>query len=127
MPTSRYDGPERRKDVLQLDEALAEVQKLNDATSTLAQAVVNTAQRHELEALSAEVARDFKVKLYFIAGIAVVSLVILMVFFNWRLSTQAKQIDKGHQVLSCLLTQPEVNRTGQFGATALVTCQQSVR
>lgn len=122
---SHYEGPERRMDYLQLDSALKEVQRLHGSVNILADAMQNSVPRSELEALRAEVKRDFLVKLYFIIGISVASVLILMGFINMKFNHSANDVRHGHNVIACLLGQPEASRTAQFAATAEVTCEQT--
>lgn len=122
-----YEGPERRKANLQLEEALAEVQRLHNAATSLANAVANTAHRSELVALHDEMQRDFKIKLISQAVLIAVATIIVIFFTNVKFNNNAEAVRKGHEVIACLLGKTEASRTGELAATVLVTCQQSVK
>lgn len=126
-PQSSYMGPERREENAKLDLALAEVQRLNTAASTLATAVTGTAHRAELESLQAEVKREFQFKLIFQACMTAVAIIVLILYMQVKFSRMSGAIDRGHQVINCLQGKTEVQRTGDFATTALVTCEQTTR
>lgn len=123
----RFNGPERRRDNLQLDAALAEVQRLHNAATTLANAVANTAHRSELVALQDEVKREFQIKLVAQAVLTVVALCILIFYMQFKFNHLTKQIDKGHDVVLCMQSLTEAQRTGDLAAQSLLTCEQSSR
>lgn len=122
-----YNGPERRKDYVELDHALEKVERLHSAVTTLATAVTNTVPRQELVDIKDEIKRDFLWKVYFQLGLTVICLAFLVVFFNSQFSRVKDTSRHGHAVLACLLAQPEAMRTSTLAATTLVTCEQTVR
>lgn len=122
-----YDGPERRKDYLELDGALQEVERLHSAVTTLATAVTNTVPRAELEALKKEVHRDYLLKLYFMAGFTAIGVILIVVFMNMKVNNLSKSTEHNHAIIQCLQGKPEAARTGDLAATALLTCEQTTR
>jgi hypothetical protein len=122
-----YEGPERREDYIALDKALAEVQKLHGSVITLANAVVNTVPRSELEDLKQEVKKDFLIKMYSQAILTVVALVILLIMMNRITHNLGDDIKAGHEVIVCLQGKAEAERTGALAATAQITCEQTTR
>lgn len=122
---AEYEGTERRREMIQLDEALAEIEKLRGAATTLANAVVNTAQREELLALQQEVAKDFKLKLYAQGALTVAACLFLVIVFIRITNSLNTSIEKGHDVITCLQTKAEAQRTGDAGPTALLLCKQT--
>lgn len=124
IETPRYTGPERRQDHLQLETALAEVQRLNSAAATLATAVTNTAQKAELIGLRDEVKRDFMVKMVFQAILTTVALLILVFYMQVKFSHNQKSINKGHDVIICMQTKTEAQRTGDLADSARIACEQ---
>jgi hypothetical protein len=122
-----YDGPERRSSNLELDNALAEIERLRDAATTLATAVSTTVQRRELEELKTEVRRDYLMKIYFMAAFSVAIVIIVIGYINFKMNHASASAKHGHAVIECLLGQPEASRTGAVAATAIVTCEQTVR
>lgn len=120
---NEYTGPERRQNHLELDAALQEVQRLHGAVSTLATAVTNTVPKQELQALREEVKRDFYLKIYIQIGIVLVVTALALLLINVKLNNSAKAAERSHQIIRCLLTKTEVQRTGDLGPTAIVTCQ----
>lgn len=123
IENDKYVGPERRSSNLALDDALAEVQRLHNAATTLANAVANTANRGELAALREDVRKDFQIKLILQVTFTIVAIIILVFLINVMFNNMDKKIDRGHAVISCLLGKAEAQRTGDLTATALVTCQ----
>lgn len=124
---AEYSGPERRKDFVQLDEALAEVDKLHSAVTTLATAVVNTVPRQELVALHEQADKEKKSRNIIEAGLSLGIVLLLIIFMNYKSNKTASETKHHHQVVACLLAQPEASRTGTLAATALVTCEQTVK
>lgn len=120
-----YTGPERRQDYLALDSAIEDVQKLHGAVTTLATAVTNTVPRYELDELKAEVRRDYLTKIYFMAGFTAAAVIILLFFFNSKINNLKEDVRRGHDVITCLQTKPEAERTGSAAATAKVLCEQT--
>ena len=121
-----YEGPERRRDYLQLDAALDEVDKLHGAVNSLATAVVNTAPRAELEAIREEVRRDFIYKLYVMGGLSLIIVLIMVLFINLKTNNLSRSISHGHAVLACMQGKSELQRTGENYQTALATCDATV-
>lgn len=124
---NEYDGPERRQSYIDLDHAMANVERLHGAVTTLAGAVVNTVPRQEIDELREEVRRDYLTKIYFMAGFTVVSVVILLAFMNTKINSVNHSARHNHGIIQCLLGQPEASRTGSLASTALVTCDQTVK
>lgn len=122
-----WDGPERRKDYVEIDHALEKVQHLHNAVLTLADAVGNTVPRKELANLQAEVAKDFRYKLYFQAGLTVIACIFLVIVFARIEGDVNAKIEKGHAVINCLQGKTEAERTGTLAATALITCEQTTK
>lgn len=122
-----YSGSERRKERLKLDEALSEVQRLHNAATTLATAVTHTATRHELEELREQVKKERIVMTIINSALTFVIILFLAIFFTVKLASMVKTINRGHEVITCLQGKTEVQRTGDFSGTALVTCAQSAR
>lgn len=119
-----YTGPERRQEHLQLETALAEVQRLNSAATTLATAVANSAQKTELLSLKDEVKRDFQIKMISQAVLTAFALIVLIWYMQVKFSHNQKAIGKGHDVITCMLTKTEVQRTGDFADPARIACEQ---
>lgn len=122
-----YIGPERRKDYIELDRALEQVEHLHSAVTTLATAVTNTVPRQELEALRHEMRRDYLIKIYFMGGFTAVIIVWMSFFMNFKIDNANQSIKHGHSVIECLMGKTEAQRTGDNAATAAVTCEQTVR
>ena len=122
-----YVGPERRKDYVELEVALEKVDHLHGAVTTLANAMSNAVPRRELDELRDEVKKDFLYKIYLQLGLTVLFVIFFIVFLNLKFTAEDKSISKGHGVIACLLAQPETARTGTLAATALVTCEQTVK
>lgn len=122
-----YEGLERRKSNLELDEALLKVQKLHNAAETLANAVANTAHRSELESLRVEIQDENKRRTYISAGLAAAVVIILIFAFSIKISNLNKSVKHGHEVITCMQGKPEAQRTGDLYATALVTCEQTTK
>lgn len=122
-----YSGPERRQDYLKLDAAIEEVQKLHNTAEVLANAVVNAVPRHELVSIKNEIKRDFLYKLYFQAGLTVISLFILFVFFNAKFNSQNNSIKHGHEIILCMQGKTEAQRTGDAYQTARLVCEQTTK
>lgn len=119
-----YQGPERRAENKRLDEAIAEVQRLHGTAEILANAVANTAPKHELEAIRAEVKRDFEIKIVFQAALTLVACLFLLWYMQVKFANNQKSINKGHDVLICMLQKTEAQRTGDFSDSARVACEQ---
>lgn len=124
---TEYSEPERRKDWQKLDDAIKEVQRLHGTTEILAEAVVKTVPKHELEALRTEMYREFKLKIAASAVIGIVIALVLVIFISVKLANLNASIKHGHDVISCMQGKVEAQRTGEFYAPALVTCEQTVR
>jgi hypothetical protein len=60
-------------------------------------------------------------------ALTIIAVAILMFTQTTRVGNTRKQISKDHAVIMCLLGQPDASRTGTLAATALVTCQQTVK
>lgn len=123
----RRSGRERRKENKELEDALAEVQRLHGAATTLATAVANTAHRSELVSLRETINKDFRQKLIYQAVLAVVAIIILISFFNHKMNNHARAVDKRFQVTNCLQGKTEAQRTGELGITSLAACRATVR
>lgn len=126
MP-EKYDGVERRKDYIALEAAMNEVEHLHGAVTTLATAVTNTVPRQELINIRDEVSRDFKYKLYVMVALTITAVAALMFSTEVRVNNTREKFTRDHGIIMCLLQQPEANRTGTSAATALVTCEQTVK
>lgn len=122
-----YVGPERRRDYIELDQALEKVDHLHGAVTSLANAMSNAVPRRELEDLRDEVKKDFLYKIYLQLGLTVLFVFFFVIFVNAKFNSLDTSIKKGHGVIACLLAQPETSRTGSLAATALVTCEQTVK
>lgn len=121
-----YQGPERRKDYGQLDQALGEVEKLHGAVTTLASAVTRTVPRQELVDLQREIAAEQKRRSIIEAALSFMIVLLLILFINYRSNRVESSTEKHHQVINCLLGKPEAQRSGDFFDTALVTCEATV-
>lgn len=124
---TEYIGPERRRDYIQLDAALEEVQRLHGAVSTLATAVTNTVPKHEIEELKAEVKRDFIYKIYLQLGLTVAFVIFFVVFINIKFNNLNKSVSRGHEVILCMQGKTEIQRTGDAYQTARVVCEQATK
>lgn len=124
---TNYTGPERRSDYLLLDNALEEVQKLHGSVVTLANAVVNSVPRDELESLKEEMKREYFNKMIVSAVAATLIIVFMILYMNFKFNHQRADLNKDHAVITCLLTKPETARTGEAAPTTLLLCQQSTK
>lgn len=120
----RYTGPERRQDHLQLETALAEVQRLNSAATTLATAVANSAQKTELLSLRDEVKKDFMIKMIFQTVLTVLAIIVLVLYMQVKFGNNKKATNKSQDIMTCLLTKTEVQRTADFADAARIACEQ---
>lgn len=122
-----YTGPERRQGNLQLDEALAEVQRLHNAATTLANAVTHTATRHELEELRAQVTKERWIMLCINSALTAIIILFLIIFFTVKMNNQSKAMKIGHEIITCMQGKTEAQRTGDLAGNALVTCEQRAK
>lgn len=122
---AEYRGPEQRKDYIELDQALEQVSHLHGAVTTLATAMANAAPKQELIDLRTEVRKDYLTKIYFMAAFSIAATLILMFFFNYKINHLNADVRKGHDVIACLQTKTEAQRTGEAGPTALLLCTQT--
>lgn len=122
-----YVGPERRRDYIQLDAALEEVQKLHGSVTTLANAVVNSVPRQELEGLRAEVKKDFLIKIYMQIGLTVAFVFFFIIFINMKFNTLDNSVKKGHEVILCMQGKAESQRIGDAYQTARLVCEQTTK
>lgn len=120
-----YEGPERRQDYIELDQALEKVSHLQGAVTTLATAMSNAAPKQELESLRIEVRRDYKIKIYYMAAFSVLSVFLIVFFFNLKINHLNSDVKRGHDIITCMQTKSEAQRTGEAGPTALLLCAQS--
>jgi hypothetical protein len=125
MTMPNYEGPERRQDYIELDQALEKVSHLQGAVTTLANAMSNAAPKQELAELRIEVRRDYRVKIYYMAAFSVISVVFIMFFVNNKFNHMNDNIQRGHDIITCMQTKTEAQRTGEAGPTALLLCAQT--
>lgn len=122
-----YNGPERRQDYVQLEQALEQVERLHGAVSTLATAVTNTVPRRELEDLRAEVKKDFLIKIYLQIGLTVAFIFFFVIFINMKFNRMDGSVKKGHEVILCMQGKTESQRTGDAYQAARVICEQTTK
>lgn len=122
-----YNGPERRKDWQKLDDAIREVARLHGTTEILANAVTNTAPKHELEALREEMKREHNIRIYISASLTGLAVILLVIFVSVKINNLNKSVKHGHSVITCMQGKTEVQRTAEAFGSALVTCEQTAR
>lgn len=109
MTTEEWDGTERRAADKRLSVAITEVRDLRDATAKLAEAV--TVRSSEFQRLFRQV-----------AGLLGALLVILTAFSLWQVARLNDRVDRGHDLITCLLLVDPTARTAQ----TLIDCQRGV-
>lgn len=122
-----YNGPERRQDYVQLEQALEQVDRLHGAVTTLATAVTNTVPRRELEDLRTEVKKDFLIKIYLQLGLTIAFVLFFIIFINIKFNDLDKSVKKGHEVILCMQGKTESQRTGDAYQAARVICEQTTK
>lgn len=105
--TDEWDGTERRAADKKLAVAIAEVRELRDAAAQLAEAV--TVRTDEFRRLFLQV-----------AAMQVALLLILIGFSRWEEGHLNKRLDRGHDLITCLLLVEPTTRTAQ----TLIECQR---
>lgn len=105
--TDEWDGTERRVTDNRLAAAIAEVRDLRDAAAKLADAVqVRT--------------DEFQRVIRQVAIMLAALLIIIMAFSMWQVSRLTNELNRGHDLLTCLLLVEPGVRTAQ----TLIECQR---
>lgn len=126
---SDWDGEDRRRAdprveaaTQKMDAAMAEVRHLYGSVEELAGAVARSMPRDEIEARAREQKereRQFRDQARLIAAGLALLLVILVAFSMAQVRKLENRLDRGHDVILCVLKVPEAQRTD----AAVLTCQ----
>lgn len=126
---SDWDGEDRRRNdprveaaTQKMDAAMAEVRHLYGSVEELAGAVARSMPRDEIEARAREQKereRQFRDQARLIAAGLALLLVILVAFSMAQVRKLENRLDRGHDVILCVLKVPEAQRTD----AAVLTCQ----
>lgn len=123
---SDWDGEDRRRYDPKLEAAMAEVRHLYGSVEELAGAVSRSMPRDEIEARAREQKereRQFRDQARFMAlGLAAL-FVVLVIFSLSQVNKLENRLDRGHDVILCVLKVPQAERTD----AVVLTCQQAVK
>lgn len=112
------DGIERRRERIDLSALTEDVRQLEEAVRTLAPAVTRILP-NQVQLGVAEIRK----LLGQIVVIAVMLGMALIVYSQVALAHLNQRVDRGHEVILCVLKVPEAQRTDQ----AVLTCEQGAR
>lgn len=121
-----WDGEDRRRYDPKLEAAMGEVRHLYGAVEELAGAVARSVPRDEIEAREREQKereRQFRDQARLISAGLAVLLVLLVAFSLTQVKKLEDRLDRGHDVILCVLKVPQVERTD----AVVLTCQQAVK